>query len=130
MDTQYIAAGLEGSFGGERTFSEDISSGPALRDTLETIIDIVWESIERTQARGRTVTLKMKYTDFQITTRAKSLAAPVPDKATFAGIARTLLDESLPLPLPIRLMGLTLSNLDRGDVAQEKPRNDPQLSLL
>jgi DNA polymerase-4 len=118
------------SVGGERTFSEDISSGPALRDTLETIIDIVWESIERTQARGRTVTLKMKYTDFQITTRAKSLAAPVPDKATFAGIARTLLDESLPLPLPIRLMGLTLSNLDRGDVAQEKPRNDPQLSLL
>ena len=72
----------------------------------------------------------MNYTDFQITTRAKSLAPPVPDKATFAGIARTLLDQSLPLPLPIRLMGLTLSNLDRGDVAQEKPRNDPQLSLL
>ncbi|MFN6936157.1 MAG: DNA polymerase IV [Tsuneonella sp.] len=117
------------SVGGERTFSEDISSGSALRDTLENIIDIVWESIERTEAKGRTVTLKMKYTDFQISTRAKSLADPVADKATFAAIARTLLDEALPLPLPIRLMGLTLSNLDRRN-ALEPPRGDAQLSLL
>ncbi len=117
------------SVGGERTFSEDISSGPALRDTLENIIDIVWESIERTGAKGRTVTLKMKYTDFQITTRAKSLGASVTDKATFAATARALLDEALPLPLPIRLMGLTLSNLERTGQA-EQPRDTAQLSLL
>ncbi|MGN3975281.1 DNA polymerase IV [Tsuneonella sp. SYSU-LHT278] len=117
------------SVGGERTFSEDISSGPALRDTLETIIDIVWESIERTQAKGRTVTLKMKYTDFQITTRARSLGAPVADKRTFAATARALLDEALPLPLPIRLMGLTLSNLEWTG-GTERPRDTAQLSLL
>lgn len=117
------------SVGGERTFSEDISSGPALRDTLENIIEIVWTSIERTQAKGRTVTLKMKYTDFQIMTRAKSLAAPVADKAEFASVARALLDEALPLPLPIRLMGLTLSNLDRGG-AEERAKDTAQLSLL
>lgn len=117
------------SVGGERTFSEDISSGPALRDTLETIIDIVWGSIERTEAKGRTVTLKLKYTDFQIATRAKSLGKIVDSKEEFAAVARTLLDEALPLPLPIRLMGLTLSNLDRGD-APERPRDTAQLSLL
>ena len=118
------------SVGGERTFSDDISSGPALRETLENIIEIVWESIERTQARGRTITLKMKYIDFQIMTRAKSLPQPVSDKAEFARIARTLLDEVLPLPQPIRLMGLTLSNLERRDKAEERPRDDAQLSLL
>jgi DNA polymerase IV len=117
------------SVGGERTFSEDISSGPALRETLENIIEIVWESIERTQAKGRTVTLKMKYTDFQIMTRAKSLSGAVADKAEFAELARTLLDEALPLPLPIRLMGLTLSNLERAGEA-ERPRDEAQLSLL
>ncbi|GGD88519.1 DNA polymerase IV [Tsuneonella deserti] len=117
------------SVGGERTFSEDISSGPALRETLENIIDIVWDSIERTQAKGRTVTLKMKYTDFQITTRAKSLQRPVANKAEFAQSARRLLDEALPLPLPIRLMGLTLSNLE-GASAAELPRDTAQLSLL
>lgn len=118
------------SVGGERTFADDISSGPALRDTLEDIIEIVWASIERTQAKGRTVTLKMKYTDFQITTRARSLGQPVADKASFAAIARALLDEALPLPLPIRLMGLTLSNLERGKGVMDRPRDDAQLSLL
>ncbi|RGP42211.1 DNA-directed DNA polymerase [Altererythrobacter insulae] len=119
------------SVGGERTFSEDISSGPALRETLDNIIDIVWTSIERAEAKGRTVTLKMKYTDFQIVTRAKTVDRPVADKAQFAVIARQLLDELLPLPLPIRLMGLTLSKLERdGAEPASPPRDDAQLSLL
>jgi DNA polymerase-4 len=117
------------SVGGERTFNEDISSGPVLRETLENIIDIVWESIERTQSKGRTVTLKMKYTDFQIMTRAKSIGRAVADKAEFGRMARELLDEALPLPLPIRLMGLTLSNLEH-DGEVERPRDTAQLSLL
>lgn len=117
------------SVGGERTFSEDISSGPRLRETLDNIIDIVWESIERAEARGRTVTLKMKYTDFQTITRARSLPHPVADKPEFARTARAILEESLPLPMPIRLMGLTLSNLEREGV-EEPRRDDAQLSLL
>lgn len=120
------------SVGGERTFSEDISSGPALRETLEDIIDIVWGYIERAQARGRTVTLKLKYTDFQIMSRARTVGAPVVTRAEFSAIARALLDEVLPLPLPIRLMGLTLSKLENDGAAAEpdEPRPDGQLSLL
>jgi DNA polymerase-4 len=117
------------SVGGERTFSEDISSGPVLRETLNSIIDIVWDSIERTQAKGRTVTLKMKFTDFQIMSRARSAPGWVADKPEFARISRALLDQALPLPLPIRLMGLTLSNLE-GAHSEEPLRDDAQLSLL
>lgn len=117
------------SVGGERTFREDISSGPALRETLDAIVDIVWGSIERAEAKGRTVTLKMKYTDFQITTRAKSQPQPVADRTEFTRIAHTLLEEQLPLPMPIRLMGLTLSNLER-DGAEEPAVDTAQLSLL
>jgi DNA polymerase-4 len=118
------------SVGGERTFDEDLSSGPALRDTLESIIDIVWGSIERTKSRGRTVTLKMKFTDFQIMSRARSLSRPLSDKLEFGRIARELLDEALPLPLPIRLMGLTLSNLERDGEPTERTEDAAQLSLL
>lgn len=117
------------SIGGERTFSEDISSGTALRETLDNIVDIVWGSIERSQAKGRTITLKMKYTDFQTVTRARSLPHNVTGKPEFSQTAHALLDESLPLPLPIRLMGLTLSNLERAG-KEEPPRDDAQLSLL
>ncbi len=120
------------SVGGERTFSEDISSGSALRDTLERIVDIVWDRIESAKAEGRTVTLKMKYNDFTQVTRAKSLSQNVKDKQEFRAISRALLEELLPLPMPIRLMGLTLSNLeaDRAEKQQALGPDTAQLSLL
>lgn len=118
------------SVGGERTFDTDISSGPALREALERIIAIVWERIERSGAAGRTVTLKLKSADFRTITRARSLARPVTDHAEFAAMARGLLDALLPLPQPIRLMGLTLSALT-GE-AEDKPGRDqaPAQSVL
>ena len=117
------------SVGGERTFSEDIGSGAAVRDTLENIIDIVWERIEAAEARGRTVTLKLQFTDFQIMTRATSLADYVSGKTEFGQVARALLEAELPLRGPIRLMGLTLGNLEGAE--DEKPaRDEAQLSLL
>lgn len=116
------------SVGGERTFSEDISSGAELRETLENTIDYVWDSIERTKARGRTVTLKMKFNDFKNMTRSTSVTHPIEERSEFAHLSRKLLEEALPLPMPIRLMGLTLSNLDHGEA---KPQKDTaQLSLL
>ena len=117
------------SLGGERTFFEDISAAPTLRATLDDIVDIVWRRIEEAEARGRTVTLKLKFTDFRIMTRAKSLAAPIAGKREFAQVSRAILDEALPLPLPIRLMGLTLSGLE-GEAHDEPVREDAQLSLL
>ena len=80
----------------------------------------MWERIERAQARGRTVTLKLKYNDFQLMTRARSLPRNVEGKEEFAAIGRQILDDLLPLPKPIRLMGLTLSNLEREDDASEE----------
>ena len=100
------------SVGGERTFEHDISTGPALREALERIITIVWERIGRSGAKGRTVTLKLKDTAFQTITRARSQAHPVANEAEFAAAARALLDSMLPLPQPVRLMGLTLSALE------------------
>ncbi len=120
---------LRKSVGGERTFSEDIHDADALRETCERIIDIVWERIERAQAKGRTVTLKMKYNDFTLQTRAQSVAQLVEDKETFAQLSRALLEEELPLPRPIRLMGLTLSNLER-DGDEESRRKESKTGQL
>ena len=118
------------SIGGERTFGEDIQDPEELRDVLERIIEIVWARIAEKDTRGRTVTLKLKYNDFQIATRSRSLTQPVADRETFAKTARAILADELPLPMPIRLMGLTLSNLERDGEAEERPRDEAQLSLL
>ncbi|MCK9541184.1 MAG: DNA polymerase IV [Novosphingobium sp.] len=107
------------SLGGERTFDRDLSSGAALREALDTIIAIVWDRIERAQARGRTVTLKLKHSDFTALTRARSLPRAVDGRDEFARLSHTLLDEALPLPQPVRLMGLTLSALEGEERRQE-----------
>ncbi|WP_442789607.1 DNA polymerase IV [Novosphingobium sp. SL115] len=113
------------SIGGERTFERDISAGTALRETLEWIIDIVWDRIERSGARGRTVTLKMKFSDFSNLTRARSLPRAVMNRDEFAQMSRELLDAQLPLPQPIRLMGLTLSALDGEEPEEGQGRGAP-----
>lgn len=109
------------SVGGERTFAHDISTGPALREALEHTIDTVWERIERSGAQGRTVTLKLKFIDFQSMTRARSLPTLIAEKGEFASVARELLGGVLPLPQPIRLMGLTLSGLAGDEPEQASP---------
>ena len=130
IDLRPVAAHrVRKSVGGERTFSEDIGSGAALREALENIIAIVWERIEAAGAKGRTVTLKMKFTDFQIMTRATSLPDFVSGREEFARLARALLEAELPLRGPIRLMGLTLSGLEGAD-EEKPPRDEAQLRLL
>lgn len=117
------------SLGGERTFDRDLSSGAMLREALDNIVDIVWDRIERAEAKGRTVTLKLKYVDFTLHTRARSMPHAVASKAEFAALGHALLDEVLPLPQPVRLMGLTLSAME-GDKEPEPQSPDGQLSLL
>ncbi len=101
------------SIGGERTFFEDLSQPDELREALERIIEAVWERIAEKQAHGRTVTLKLKFNDFTLITRARSQPRAVAGRDEFAALSRALLEEQLPLPMPIRLMGLTLSALER-----------------
>jgi DNA polymerase-4 len=117
------------SVGGERTFDRDLSSGPMLRAALENIADIVWERVEKASANGRTVSLKLRTADFATLTRAKSVARPVSSRAEFAALGHTMLDELLPLPQPVRLMGLTLSALESPGETAPHPE-DGQLKLL
>jgi DNA polymerase-4 len=123
------------SIGGERTFFENIEDPDRLRETMDTIVDIVWERIERAgvpdaPVRGRTVTLKLRYADFRTLTRARSITPHVTDKAIFAQLGHALLEELMPLPQPVRLMGLTLSSLEREERAGAAMPKTGQLSLL
>ena len=118
------------SVGGERTFERDLSSGPVLREALDNIIEIVWERIVKAEAQGRTVTLKLRSADFATLTRARSLPTFVADRAEFTRLGHALLDELLPLPQPVRLMGITLSALDGEKDAPSEHSQDGQLSLL
>ena len=105
------------SVGGERTYGDDLVSDNDMHDAFEHIIDIVWNSIEKCEARGRTVTLKAKYADFRQVTRSKSIDHYVADKQEFSEIGRELLASIMPVENGVRLLGLTLSSLEGAEAA-------------
>jgi DNA polymerase-4 len=116
------------SIGGERTYSTDKWTEFELRDALDDIVGKVWPRIADRQARGRTVTLKVKYADFRQITRARSLRRPVGEREQFARIGHDLLGELLPVEKGVRLLGLTLSSLVI-DGADDMTDDDAQREL-
>jgi len=102
------------SIGAERTYSNDLNTEVELREALDHIVDIVWERIEKNRGRGRTVTLKVKYSNFRQITRARSIDTCIAGKQQFAALGCELLAGVLPAPLGVRLLGLTLSALEGG----------------
>ena len=103
------------SISSEQTYSTDLDTDAALHEALEEIIESVWQRITKNEAIGRTVTLKVKYADFQQITRSKSIERYITEKAQFAEISRDLLVQLLPVPLGVRLLGLTLAGLAEAD---------------
>jgi DNA polymerase-4 len=104
------------SIGAENTFSIDLFTFEAAQDALLPIIDKVWRHCESTGARGRTVTVKIKYADFQQITRSRSLAAMIEERAALEQICLDLLRGQFPVAKGIRLLGVSLSAFTSGAI--------------
>lgn len=126
-DRPVNANSIRKSLGGETTYFDDKTSEAELRDALEEIIELVWERIERYQARGKTLVLKARYSDFRTVTRSRTIGHIIAERSEFAQLSHTLLDQILPAELGIRLLGLTLTGL----VGEEGGQDDaaPQASF-
>jgi DNA polymerase-4 len=75
------------------------------------IIDKVWGHCESTGTRGRTVTLKIKYADFQQITRSQSVHGAIEGRMVLEEICLDLLRAQFPMQKGIRLLGISLSTL-------------------
>ncbi|MGU3404570.1 DNA polymerase IV [Methylobacterium brachiatum] len=107
------------SIGAEATFETDLREFDDLRERLQPILDKVWSRMEANGAKGRTVTLKLKFSDFSQITRARSLQVPVAGREACEAIVLDLLREAYPLRLSVRLIGFTMSGLgDEVDAVQ------------
>ena len=111
------------SLGAENTFSADIFTFEAACEVLQPIIEKVWRTCEGAEIRGRTVTLKVKYADFQQITRSRT--GPLfSTRAEIEQLSYALLKPLFPVTKGIRLLGMTLSSLD-----EKQLESEPQLSL-
>ena len=107
------------SIGAETTYFDDLHGLAEGQAALAPLAEKVWGHAERARARGRTVTLKVRFADFRQITRARSLHRPVADGPELLDIAQALLAGVMPDPRGVRLLGITLSGLAAVDQPAE-----------
>ena len=113
------------SLGAERTFSENLSSEIFMKDRLLHISEELEKRIQKAGVAGKTVTLKIKYSDFTLQTRSKTLPYFVSDQKLILNTALELLYQD-PLDNSVRLLGISLSNLNSSD---QKPVKEEAVSV-
>jgi DNA polymerase-4 len=110
-DRPVCANRIRKSIGAEKTFSRDLVALEDMQAELRPIVDKLWRLCEATGVQGRTVTLKVKYADFQIMTRCRSNTHIVPDQVTLLRVSLDLLATLFPMKTGVRLLGISLSSL-------------------
>jgi DNA polymerase IV len=121
-DREVRANRIRKSVGAENTFSSDLTEFEAMVAELQPLIDKVWQHCDK-GSRGRTVTLKIKFNDFEIITRSRSAAIAVATRSDLERLSVALLQNEMPLLKPVRLLGVSLSSLQGDD------QDEPQLDL-
>ncbi|MEZ2128112.1 MULTISPECIES: DNA polymerase IV [unclassified Sinorhizobium] len=109
------------SIGAEDTFAEDLQRYEPAREGIQPLIEKVWSYCDANDIAAKTVTLKVKYSDFRQITRSKTVSAPLASMSELEEIISFLLQPIFPLRKGIRLLGVTLSSLER-QVRQVAPQ--------
>jgi DNA polymerase-4 len=108
------------SSGSETTFETDLMADAEIEAGVLGQADAVWDWCAGTNAFGRTVTVKIKFADFQIITRSKSQSRPVATHEELRATSLGLIRSVLPAPKGIRLLGVTVSNFERAVAIREE----------
>jgi DNA polymerase-4 len=106
------------SLGREDTFSKDLLNIPQLLEELNSLAEKTANDLHKRDLAGKTVTLKVKYGDFQQITRSQTLRVATNNASDiFASTRKLLLERSEAGQRPIRLLGLSVSNLEKANAS-------------
>ncbi|RAW02969.1 DNA polymerase IV [Pseudochryseolinea flava] len=100
------------SVGAEDTFPYDLKETQYMVEELEKLAATVHDRLEKRNLKGRTITLKIKYSDFSQVTRSQSFPIGTNDKDVIAETARQLLMATDTEAVRVRLLGISLSNFN------------------
>lgn len=109
------------SLGAERTFNENISSEVFMLEKLKNIAEEIERRLNKSDVAGKTITLKIKYSDFTQQTRSKTISYFISSKDLILELAKELLYQEK-MKNSVRLLGISLSNLntEKEDAKEEK----------
>ncbi|MDA9575956.1 DNA polymerase IV [Flavobacteriaceae bacterium] len=115
------------SLAAERTFSSNLSSELFIVEKLDQIAQEVSKRLQRLQIAGKTITLKLKYSDFKLQTRSKTLTYFVCSKDVILEYTKELLFQEK-LQNSVRLVGISISNLN-SDIKKQVVSEDISVQL-
>src|SRR5690606_37975557 len=110
-DSPVVANRMPKSIGAERTFQENLTSIIYLQERLKEICKEVSNRLQRRNLTGKTITLKIKYSDFKVQTKSFTFPYYISNFDLLLDSASGLLQEQL-LMTSVRLLGIQVSNLN------------------
>lgn len=126
IDTREVKAHrIRKSIGKERTFSEDMGDLNWIHNFLEELAEKISGSMKKKKTAGKTVTLKVRYDDFETLTRSISFNHYINDAGDIAETAKSLLEQTEVGQRKVRLLGITLSNLNLSEEGRFEQLNIP-----
>lgn len=122
------------SISNETTFAIDVTDLSVLRDWLHALTEQVAYRLRAHELKGRTVQIKVRFSDFTTLTRAQSLPNVTDVTAEIWQTVQTLFAQRLPRPLPpVRLLGVGVSNFGGDEAVQQDlfatPRKEKQQQI-
>ena len=102
---------LRKSVGAEHTFATNLTSEVYMMERLEKIAHELENRLNKSKVAGKTITLKIKYSDFTTQTRSKTLAYFIKDRSVLLNSVRQLLYQEK-LKDSVRLLGISVTNLN------------------
>ena len=106
------------SIGSETTFQQDTVNRQEMLNVLSARLDKVWSAMQDAGLSARTLTVKVRYSDFKQVTRAHSFAGSVSDKVIFKNCLPVLLDRTEASRRPVRLLGMSCSGFSENTDAE------------
>jgi DNA polymerase IV len=124
IDNREVRANrIRKSVGAENTFFSDITEFDAMVVELQPLIDKVWRHCDDKGSRGRTVTLKVKFADFEQITRSRTLIGAIGSRDELASASTELLKAIFPTEKAVRLLGVSISGFSEGEI--DRPEQMP-----
>lgn len=112
------------SISAEDTFPDDLTNPETMKAELEKLASVVAGRVQNHSLKGKTVVLKVKFSDFKQITRSQTLPAPVDDMKAIWAVSKELLDSADLIGKKVRLLGIGVSGFEGRSIIPK-----PKLSL-
>lgn len=115
------------SLGTEHTFEQNITSEIYMEEKLRLIAKELSQRLTSKKLAGKTITLKIKYSDFLLNTRSKTIFQYTDNEQVIFGVVKELL-YGQPLQNSVRLLGISVSNFNNQE--EKTPKSQPMYIQL